>query len=862
MADRIKAELNPTELLSRYNELPNVLKKLGFKDLRKGQDLAIASIFGGNDTMVVLPTSLGKTAIYVIPTLVNKWKTIIFSPLIALMQDQLESLLKKKLRAGQLSSAQTPRENDLTLVEWETGNLDFLLVAPERIRNPRFKDATTKVRPDMIAVDECFPGDVEILTEKGFIRFDALQDGIKCAQFNADTKVITFVQPVRLIKNEYKGNLVNLESKYTVSITTTENHEMLVYHETDTYKKVTANNINCNDLWKFQVSSGYTDDILVNTLTDEDKFRLAFQVGGSLYNNTSALFSFTEPRKINRFLDICNKLNLSCNEVKSTKVEEHCFIVNFGALRVSKNLEEVFNIANFSREYARAFIDEVVRWDSTKLRKTRAKTNMLYYTAKEERNTSLVQAVAILAGFRTRMLPQGDKQPTIYRLLINLSTAAVSTQGVVKTITHYEGLVYCVEVPDHNIVVRKNGKVLVVGNCHCCSAWSLNFRSDYCKIGDFIDDVNPRIVLTLTATCPPEVEQDIRRVIRIPDAERVVYLPPRYNLKLFSAPWEGDWNLLKNINSIDGPTLVYCSTVKETQRLFDNLGGQVKGQALVYNGDMKQSERAANQSLFMNDHVRVMFCTNSFGMGIDKANIRGIIHRDIPGTLEAYSQEVGRASRDGIDSMCLLYFDQNSIRIQQFFIQMGYPDKATLISYFNAIQKKADINNVCTSTLFDITKEAGLNPMCSAAVLQIFYGCKVLERGVNEKSIKVKVLQDHIDTKYQDYYTAFERLGIPEENGFYEVDLELLAESVEFSQPTVKKHLAALAENNYISYAPPPKGKPLKIIGDLSNLDFEFLKRREQQAKNKLADMITFYQFPDEMKHNYLTKYFTGTNDN
>ena len=136
------------------SNLPRILKEMGFESLRPGQSDAVHNILGKRDTLCFMPTAFGKSAIYQIPTLCLGWKTLVFSPLLSLMQDQVESLQNKGFQAGQVSSNQGAAENSLTMSDWEMGELSFLFVAPEKLSNDRFVRSMTKVRPDFIVVDE------------------------------------------------------------------------------------------------------------------------------------------------------------------------------------------------------------------------------------------------------------------------------------------------------------------------------------------------------------------------------------------------------------------------------------------------------------------------------------------------------------------------------------------------------------------------------------------------------------------------------------------------------------------------------------------------------------------------------------
>src|SRR5882672_7186884 len=139
---------------SAMSYLPAVLKHLGYETMRSGQNKAVYNLFTQKDVICVLPTGQGKTSVYLIPTMCCQWRTLVFSPLIALMQDQVETLWRAGIKAGQLSSGQTGAENAATIAQWMAGQLQILLVAPERMDNHDFMLAIQTVRPNLIVVDE------------------------------------------------------------------------------------------------------------------------------------------------------------------------------------------------------------------------------------------------------------------------------------------------------------------------------------------------------------------------------------------------------------------------------------------------------------------------------------------------------------------------------------------------------------------------------------------------------------------------------------------------------------------------------------------------------------------------------------
>ncbi len=184
----------------------------------------------------------------------------------------------------------------------------------------------------------------------------------------------------------------------------------------------------------------------------------------------------------------------------------------------------------------------------------------------------------------------------------------------------------------------------MVDEAHCISEWGHDFRPEYLILGDVVDELGRPPVLALTATATPDAIDDIRRRLRIPDAEVVHTGFHRPNLELEVVRAEGEpakrSELLARLRRAEGTGIVYTATVKavgELTTLLREYGLNVA----PYHGRLKASERSENQDRFMRGELKAIVATNAFGMGIDKPDIRFVIHHHLPGTIEAYNQEFG-----------------------------------------------------------------------------------------------------------------------------------------------------------------------------------------------------------------------------
>jgi ATP-dependent DNA helicase RecQ len=414
---------------------------------------------------------------------------------------------------------------------------------------------------------------------------------------------------------------------------------------------------------------------------------------------------------------------------------------------------------------------------------------------------------------------------------------------------------------------------LAVDEAHCISEWGHDFRPDYRRLKQFHELIGRPPVTALTATATRRVQTDIIQSLGLTPDDTDVHVHgfDRPNLELSVEVTHNDKKkqdfLSRFLRENRGSGIIYAGTRKSVDEIVTALSPVEPGM-VAYHAGMEPEDRVKAQEAFLSGKARVVAATSAFGMGIDKREVRFVVHYNYPGSVEQYYQEVGRAGRDGLESRCVLLYSSADRSLREFFIDVGYPDAELVRDVYETIWSIPDrtvlmtykeIGGLCDEYMGEGQVGAAIRLLDSAGVLRAYSGEQMV--GITSTRPLSSVRQEVRGSLQQKVLEGLASSADLDSPGRVEISVNRLASDSGVSPEQVKRALTALRDAGLLGYEPAFRGRGLQKLVDPPppfkdlRIDWERHGALRRMEEDKLAAMEKFI-LRRGCRRGYILRYF------